>query len=87
MMTLRFPWQKQAEGSWKQLKTSGAKEGGEITYYEDKFAQIWNINIPAFDASGCFATCHVGENSDVKDCNIFLHRFNSGGFDGFSRNF
>jgi hypothetical protein len=63
----RIPWQKQADGSWKQLKTPGAKEGGENTYYEDKFAQIWNINTPTFDASGCFATCHVGENSDVKD--------------------
>ena len=63
----RLPWQKQADGSWKQLKTPGAKEGGENTYYEDKFAQIWNINTPTFDASGCFATCHVGENSDVKD--------------------
>lgn len=63
----RLPWQKQADGSWKQLKTSGAKEGGEITYYEDKFAHIWNINLPAFDASGCFAACHAGENSDVKD--------------------
>lgn len=63
----RMPWQKQADGSWKQLKTPDAKEGGENTYYEDKFAQIWNINTPTFDASGCFATCHVGENSDVKD--------------------
>jgi len=63
----RLPWQKQANGSWNQLKTSGAKEGGENTYYEDKFAQIWNINTPTFDASGCFATCHVAENSDVKD--------------------
>ncbi len=63
----RLPWQKQADGSWKQLKTQGAKEGGEITYYEDKFAQIWNINTPTFDASGCFAVCHVGENADVKD--------------------
>jgi len=63
----RMPWQKQAGGSWKQLKTPDAKEGGENTYYEDKFAQIWNINTPAFDASGCFATCHAGENSDVKD--------------------
>ncbi len=63
----RMPWQKQADGTWKQLKTPNAKEGGENTFYEDKFAQIWNINIPTFEASGCFATCHVGENSDVKD--------------------
>jgi len=63
----RMPWVKQADGTWKQLKTPNAKEGGENMYYEDKFAQIWNINTPTFDASGCFATCHVGENSDVKD--------------------
>ncbi len=63
----RLPWQKQTDGTWKQLATPNAKEGGENTYYEDKFAQIWNINTPAFESSGCFATCHVGENSDVKD--------------------
>lgn len=63
----RMPWQKQADGSWKQLKTPDIKEGGENTYYEDKFAQMWNINTPSFDASGCFATCHPGENADVKD--------------------
>jgi len=61
----RLPWQKQANGSWMQLKTA-TKEGGEDTYYEDKFSQLWNINIVGFDASGCFVTCHQGENSDVK---------------------
>lgn len=63
----RMPWKKQADGSWKQLKTPGAKEGGENTFYEDKFAQIWDINISGFDKLGCFATCHSGENTDVKD--------------------
>ncbi len=62
----RLPWQKQANGTWQQLKTPGAKEGGEDTYYEDKLAQLWNINIEGFNGSGCFVTCHVGENSDVK---------------------
>jgi plastocyanin len=62
----RLPWQKQADGTWKQLKTPDAKEGGEQTYYEDKFSQIWNINISGFEASGCSATCHAGENSDIK---------------------
>jgi hypothetical protein len=62
----RLPWQKQADGSWKQLMTPGAKEGGEVTYYEDKFSQIWNINIAGFDVNGCFVTCHAAENSDVK---------------------
>jgi hypothetical protein len=62
----RLPWQKQANGSWKQLVTPDAKLGGENTFYEDKFAQIWNINTSTFDALGCSALCHVGENSDVK---------------------
>lgn len=63
----RLPWQKQADGKWKQLVTPNVKEGGENTYYEDKFAQIWNINIPAFESSGCFVTCHAGQNPDEKD--------------------
>lgn len=63
----RLPWQKQSDGTWKQLATPNVKEGGENTYYEDKFAQIWNINMPAFDSSGCFSTCHAGENPDEKD--------------------
>jgi hypothetical protein len=62
----RMPWQKQANGTWIQLKTPNAKEGGEDTYYEDKLAQIWNINIAGFSGTGCFVTCHPGENSDVK---------------------
>lgn len=62
----RLPWQKQANGSWKQLTTPGALEGGEETFYEDKFAQIWNMNISSFGTEGCFATCHAGENSDIK---------------------
>ena len=63
----RQPWQKQADGKWKQLATPNVKEGGENTYYEDKFAQIWNINIPAFDSAGCFVTCHAGQNPEEKD--------------------
>ncbi len=63
----RLPWQKQADGKWKQLATPNVKEGGENTYYEDKFAQIWNINTPAFESSGCFVTCHAGQNPDEKD--------------------
>ncbi len=63
----RVPWQKQADGKWKRLSTPDVKEGGENQFYEDKFAQIWNINVPSFDDSGCFATCHAAENSDIKD--------------------
>lgn len=63
----RLPWQKQMDGTWKQLATPNIKEGGENTYYEDKFAHIWNINIPAFDSAGCFVTCHAGQNPEAKD--------------------
>ncbi|MFQ5794106.1 MAG: ethylbenzene dehydrogenase-related protein [Candidatus Bipolaricaulia bacterium] len=57
----RFPWQKQEDGSWKQLTTSA--EHDENTYYEDKFAILWNIDnsIAGFNQSGCMVACHVGE--------------------------
>lgn len=57
----RMPWQKQADGTWKQLKTSTTHQ--ENTYYEDKFAMIWNINdsIAGFNEQGCMVTCHAGE--------------------------
>ncbi len=57
----REPWVKQADGTWKQLKDPDDKGGDNNKVYEDKFAQIWNINTPAFDTTGCFATCHAGE--------------------------
>jgi hypothetical protein len=57
----RSPWQKQADGSWKMLKDPDDKGGDNNTYYEDKWAIIWNINSPAFEQKGCFAACHTGE--------------------------
>ncbi len=53
----RRPWQKQADGTWKQL----GKSAIENTYYEDKFAMIWNINdaIKDFNTQGCAVTCHA----------------------------
>ncbi len=57
----REPWVKQADGTWKQLKDPDDKGGDNNKFYEDKFAQIWNINTPGFDTTGCFATCHAGE--------------------------
>jgi hypothetical protein len=57
---VRFPWKKQADGTWKQLVSPG---GEENTYYEDKLAMIWNINdsIASFNQIGCMTTCHAGE--------------------------
>lgn len=57
----REPWVKQADGTWKQLKDPDDKGGDNSKYYEDKFAQIWNINTAGFDTAGCFVLCHAGE--------------------------
>jgi hypothetical protein len=60
---VRFPWKKQSDGTWEQLVSPDNAGGDENTYYEDKFAVIWNINnsIAGFNQSGCALTCHVGE--------------------------
>jgi len=59
----RFPYQKQADGSWKKLKDAKDKGGDDNVYYEDKFALIWNIgnSIKGFDKQGCMTACHAGE--------------------------
>jgi Ethylbenzene dehydrogenase len=59
--TQREPWQKQADGSWKQLKDPDDKGGDNNKYYEDKLAILWNISSPAFEQKGCLAACHTGE--------------------------
>ncbi len=57
----RFPFVKQPDGSWKQLKDPNDKGGDDNQYYEDKFAMIWAIKSPAIEQRGCFAGCHLGE--------------------------
>jgi hypothetical protein len=59
----RFPYEKQADGSWKKLKDPKDQGGDDNVYYEDKIALIWNINksIKGFAQQGCMATCHAGE--------------------------
>jgi hypothetical protein len=59
----RFPYQKQADGSWKKLGDPKDKGGDDNLFYEDKFALIWNIggSIKNFSQMGCMAACHVGE--------------------------
>ena len=59
----RFPYQKQADGSWKKLGDPNDKGGDDNVYYEDKFAMIWNIgnSIKNFGQMGCMAACHAGE--------------------------
>ena len=60
----RFPWEKQADGSWKQLKNLDST-GHENTYYEDKLAVLWNINERGFQKKGCDRSCHVAEDGKV----------------------
>jgi hypothetical protein len=59
----RGPYQKQADGSWKQLKDPANKGGDENVYYEDKWAFIWPIgnSIKKFEKEGCAAMCHEGQ--------------------------
>ena len=57
----REPWQKQADGSWKQLKDPNDKGGDNNLYYEDKVSIFWNISSPAFEQKGCLSACHTGE--------------------------
>jgi hypothetical protein len=64
----RSPWQKQEDGTWKQIKDENDKGGDNNTVYEDKFSMIWSVNnsIKNFETAGCFVACHAGENTDVK---------------------
>ena len=59
----RGPFQKQADGSWKQLSDPNNKGGDDNVYYEDKWAFIWPINnsIKGFEQQGCGPLCHMGE--------------------------
>ncbi len=64
----RSPWQKQEDGTWKQIKDPDDKGGDNNTVYEDKFSMIWPINnsIEKFETKGCYTACHDGENPDLK---------------------
>ena len=56
----RFPWQKQKDGSWKQLKNLDSTKHAN-TWYEDKMAVFWNINEKGFQKKGCDKSCHMVE--------------------------
>jgi len=60
----RFPWMKQEDGSWKQLKAKDST-GHDNTYYEDKLAFFWNINAKGFDKKGCAIACHKASQGKV----------------------
>ncbi len=60
----RFPWVKQADGTWKKLSNKD-DTGHDNTYYEDKFAVFWNISTKGFEADGCMIACHLDEEGDT----------------------
>lgn len=66
----RFPWVKQADGSWKQSKAKDST-GHDNTFYEDKLGMYWQINkVRGFKKKGCAISCHVtenGMNNGIKD--------------------
>ncbi|WP_263833450.1 ethylbenzene dehydrogenase-related protein [Sulfurospirillum oryzae] len=67
--TARFPWVKQADGSWKRMSIKDQTKH-ENVYYEDKMAMFWNINTKGFEKKGCAIACHLtkdGKNNGFPD--------------------
>jgi hypothetical protein len=65
----RYPWIKQEDGSWKQMKDKD-QTGHENTYYEDKAGIYFDINTRGFAKKGCAIACHMtkdGLNAGVPD--------------------
>ena len=59
----RIPYQKQPDGTWKQITDPKDKGGDNNLTYEDKWAMIWPIDnsIKGFEEQGCAVVCHEGE--------------------------
>jgi len=65
----RYPWIKQEDGSWKQMKKKD-QTGHENDYYEDKAGVYWNIKARGFAKKGCAIACHItkdGVNNGFSD--------------------
>jgi hypothetical protein len=60
----RYPWIKQEDGSWKQLKDKD-QTGHENRYYEDKVGFFWDINTRGFAKKGCAIACHMNKDGLV----------------------
>ncbi|MCE2572576.1 ethylbenzene dehydrogenase-related protein [Motilimonas eburnea] len=60
----RYPWIKQADDSWKQLKNKDQTDH-ENTYYEDKAAIFWDINARGFSKKGCDIACHMADEAGM----------------------
>lgn len=64
-----FPWEKQADGSWKVLSNKDQTDH-ENTYYEDKMGLYWDISTRGFAKRGCGISCHLtreGKNNGFPD--------------------
>lgn len=71
----RFPWIRQADGSWKQMFNKDST-GHENTWYEDKVSLFWNISQKGFDKKGCDMSCHMADKGmleGVKDSSAGRH--------------
>lgn len=65
----RYPWIKQSDGSWKQMKKKD-QTGHDNSYYEDKVGLYFNINARGFAKKGCAIACHItkdGMNNGLSD--------------------
>lgn len=62
----RWPWEKQKDGTWKQLSNLDST-GHENFYYEDKLSVAWNISEKGFAKKGCEQSCHTVENGKIED--------------------
>jgi hypothetical protein len=65
----RYPWVKQTDGTWKQMKNKDQTKH-ENTYYEDKVGVYFNINARGFAKKGCAISCHItkeGKNNGFSD--------------------
>jgi hypothetical protein len=60
----RFPWQKQADGSWKHMSNKDSTKH-ENTWYEDKLSVFWNKNVKGFEKKGCDKACHIAEDGKI----------------------
>ncbi len=60
----RFPWIKQQDGTWKQMKKKDST-GHDNTYYEDKVGMFWDINTKGFASDGCAIACHMDIEGDT----------------------
>lgn len=61
----RWPWVKQADGSWQRMANKDGT-GHENTWYEDKIALFWLINEKGFKKKGCEQSCHTAENGRIE---------------------